>query len=141
MLPTVKREILRISNECTDPSRAEQKMLSAMKSKEKLTRATNVRNFLQNTQARGLGTNEAMSIARNLTQSGTRSGTAQVNKGILMKIMKIKVDDANKHLEIVRKQDEKEHRCLRDILPPGSRRQRDFFKLQSSTMSSIWERE
>ena len=44
-----------LSNQCTDPPRADKMMMEANKTNDKLTREILLRNFLQKTQARGLG--------------------------------------------------------------------------------------
>ena len=141
MLPTDRRAISEISEQCTDPTRADQMMLEAVKMNDKLTRAILLRNFLQKTQTRGLGTQEAVSMARGLTRSGTRTGGEEVNAGILHRIMKLKIEDANKNLVIVKRQKDKKQRELRDQLPPRSLRQSNFFDLLNRIVTSIWETE
>ena len=141
MLPTVRRQVGNLSRQCTDPARAETKMMEAINASQRKSLAILRRNFLQKTQARGMGTVDAIKMASNLTQASATMGKDGVNKGILFKIMKIKVEDAEKHLKIVSRQQQKAHQCLRDHLPRGSSRQVAFFDLLSSSTTSTWDKE
>ena len=55
--------------------------------------------------------------------------------------MKIKIDDTNKNMVMLRKLKEKKHRDLRSQLLHGSRQQCDFLNMQNRIMPRIWDKE
>ena len=114
MNPSAAFFLKRLSTECTDPSRAEQKMKSTVKTLLMRNKSILRRNFLQKIFLKGIGTNKVESIAETLAYDTGKTGEAKEAKrrSFLKSILTIKISDAE---EDVKYNEHQYHKCKRDL--------------------------